>query len=206
MPFSKWRYWRRFHLPNLLYVLVLVGVALGSYWWVRSDSAEKSARVAPPIDRTAGVAKKAEFTQVNRNGRLQYHAVFDQAEYLANQDLRAQNIIVTTVAENQPKVVVTAKNAYWQAQNHRLMVNGEVELTREGTIDNPPLTLKTDSLQLDTEQGLAQTDSPFELTHGQSVLNGKHFRYDYQLRDLTMGKSADTGGRIYATLRNELKK
>ena len=37
-PPSKWRYWLRFHLPNFIYLLVLIAVAAGSYWLVKSNS------------------------------------------------------------------------------------------------------------------------------------------------------------------------
>ena len=41
MAFSRWQYWRRFNLPNVVYLLILIAIAGASFWWVRKDSAPK---------------------------------------------------------------------------------------------------------------------------------------------------------------------
>ena len=47
----------------------------------------------------------------------------------------------------------------------------------------------------------ASSDEAFTMKQGDSVLMGKRFRYDYQLRDLSMG--GPDGGRIKAQIMNQ---
>ena len=66
--------------------------------------------------------------------------------------------------------------------------------------DSRPMVLTTEKMTVDMAQGLASSDEAFTMKQGESVLNGKRFRYDYQLRDLSMG--GPDGGRIKAQIVN----
>jgi hypothetical protein len=71
------------------------------------------------------------------------------------------------------------------------------------------MTLATETMRVNMNQGLASSDEAFVMTSGASKVTGKRFRYDYQLRDLDMGGGQmDThqGTRIKAEIVNAVHK
>ena len=198
MAFSRWQYWRRFYLPNTIYLLILLGVMGASYWYVRKDMANQPAAQAKQTDKIDGFAKEIELTQTNETGKLMYHATLQNIEHFGNDDINGQSIVLISNAKGQPKVVVKADQAQWHTQQQTVTLTGNIELLRESANPSESMGIKTQSMQVDMMHGMASSDDAFEMHQGNSTLTGKGFRYDYQLRDLTMG-GAD-GGRIKATL------
>lgn len=79
-------------------------------------------------------------------------------------------------------------------------------VTREAepnNTDSGTMILTTEAMTVDMARGLASSDEAFTMKQGDSVLTGKRFRYDYQLRDLSMG--GPDGGRIKAQILNQTK-
>lgn len=201
---NGWRYWRRFNLPNIVYLLILIAIMALSYWYVRKDIGEQATPVAKPTDRVDGFAEQAELSQTSKNGSLLYHAAMNGVEHLGNDDLKGKNIILITTADKQPRVTVKANQAVWHSQAQTVELSGQVELIRDvepNDADSRMMTLTTEQMSVDMSQGLASSDDAFTLKQGDSVLSGKRFRYDYQLRDLSMGGAE--GGRIKAQIQQK---
>ncbi len=198
---NSWRYWRRFNLPNLVYLLLLMGIMALSYWYVRQDTGEPPAAASKQPDRMDGFAQQAELTQTSKDGSLLYHAAMNAVEHFGNDDLKGKDVILITTRDKQPRVVVKAQQAVWHSQAQTVDVSGQVELIRDVDPNDPDsrvMTLTTERMSVDMAQGLASSDEVFTLKQGDSVLSGKRFRYDYQLRDLSMGGT--DGGRIKAQI------
>lgn len=200
---NGWRYWRRFNLPNIVYILILLAIMALSYWYVRKDAAEQAAPPPKQSDRMDGFAQQAELTQTSKDGTLLYHAAMTDIEHFGNSDLKGKAVYLIATGDKQPRVTVHANQAIWRGQAQVVELSGQVILTREAEANDPnsrPMVLQTEHMTVDMAQGLASSDDAFTMTQGASVLNGKRFRYDYQLRDLSMG-GAD-GGRIKAQIVN----
>ena len=209
MAFSRWHYWRRFNLPNVVYLLILIAIAGGSYWWVRKDTNTQTVVQNQPLDRMDGYAESAELTQTSDNGKLMYQATMNQIEHFGNQNLTGQNIVLVSTAAGQPKVVVRAQKAIWNSAEKIVELSGQVMLQRESDGENQDMTLATEKMQVNMNQGLASGDEAFVMTHGASKVTGKRFRYDYQLRDLEMGgepADAQQLERIKAEIVNAVRK
>ena len=191
--YNGWRYWRRFNLPNLVYILLLLGIMALSYWYVRKDTGEQAAPAAKPTDRMDGFAEQAELTQTSKDGTLLYHASMTGIEHFGNDDIKGKTVYLITTSDKQPRVTVKTVD-----------LTGQVVLTREAEpndADSRTMTLTTEAMTVNMAQGLASSDEAFTMKQGDSVLTGKRFRYDYQLRDLSMGGS--DGGRIKAQIMNQ---
>lgn len=197
----RWRYWRRFNLPNVVYLLILIAIMALSYWYVRKDAGNDAPTAAKPTDRMDGFAEQAELSQTSKDGSLLHHASMSGVEHFGNDDLKGKNLILITTRDKQPRVTVKASEAVWHSQAQTVDLMGQVELVRDAEADDRdsrPMVLTTERMRVDMAQGLASSDEVFTLKQGDSVLSGKRFRYDYQLRDLSMG-GAD-GGRIKASI------
>ena len=204
---SRWRYWRRFILPNLSYLLILVAVMALSYWFVIRDSQDnKAAQNAKPTDRMDSFAQQTELTQTSKDGSLLYHASMNDIEHFANDDLKGHNVTFVTTGDKQPPIIIKAQQALWHKEARTVDLSGQVEMIREVEPDDSDsriMTLKTETITVDMDQGLASSDAFFTMTQGESVLTGTRFRYDYQLRDLDMG--GPDGDRIKAQIVNMTK-
>lgn len=216
---SRWKYWRRFNLPHLVYLLVLIGLAGLSYWWVRQDGAQ-TANAEPVVpERMDGYAQKVELTQASADGVLRYHAAMDRVQHFGNQNIQGQNVTLESTAKGQPKVVVRAQLATWHHQEKFIELSGDVWLLREpiageGSVgDNPAMRLHTEALRVDMVQGVATGAGSFEWQQGERTISGARFVYDYQLRELSMGVVNDptkgaqpVGGRVRAVFKNAFAK
>jgi LPS export ABC transporter protein LptC len=208
MASSRWQYWRRFNLPNVAYLLILLAIAGGSYWWVRKDAATQTVAQDKQPERMDGYAETAELTQTSDNGKLLYQGTMSRIEHFGNQNLNGANIVLISTADGQPKVVVKAQKAVWNSVDKTVDLSGNVVLQREPDGKNQDMILSTDKMQVNMAQGLASSDEAFVLNNGASTVAGKRFRYDYQLRDLEMGvaaKDAQQGGRIKAEIVNAVR-
>ena len=204
--YNGWRYWRRFNLPNLVYLLLLIAIMALSYWYVRKDTNQQSEPVAKPTDRMDGFAEQAELTQTSKDGTLLYHASMTGIEHFGNDDIKGKTVYLITTSDKQPRVTVKADQAVWRSQAQTVDLTGQVVLTREAepnNTDSGTMILTTEAMTVDMAQGLASSDEAFTMKQGDSVLTGKRFRYDYQLRDLSMG--GPDGGRIKAQILNKPK-
>ena len=200
---NGWRYWRRFNLPNIIYILILLAIMALSYWYVRKDAASKPQPPTKQTDRMDGFAEQAELTQTSKDGSLLYHATMSNIEHFGNDDLAGKSVYLIATSDKQPRVTVHANQAVWHGQAQNVDLSGQVVLTREAEANDPdsrPMVLTTEKMTVDMAQGLASSDEAFTMKQGESVLNGKRFRYDYQLRDLSMG--GPDGGRIKAQIVN----
>lgn len=200
---NGWRYWRRFNLPNIIYILILLAIMALSYWYVRKDAASKPQPPAKQTDRMDGFAEQAELTQTSKDGTLLYHASMSNIEHFGNNDLAGKSVYLIATSDKQPRVTVHANQAVWHGQAQTVDLTGQVVLTREADSKDPDsrvMTLTTEKMSVDMAKGLASSDEAFTMKQGESVLHGKRFRYDYQLRDLSMGGS--DGGRIRAQIVN----
>lgn len=209
MAFSRWQYWRRFNLPNVVYLLILIAIAGASFWWVRKDSVPKPVAQNQQPERMDGYADRAELTQTSDNGKLLYQATMNHIEHFGNQNLSGQEVVLISTADGQPKVVVRAQKAVWNSAEKIVDLSGNVFLQREPDGKNQDMTLATETMRVNMNQGLASSDEAFVMTSGASKVTGKRFRYDYQLRDLNMGggqMDTQQGTRIKAEIVNAVHK
>ena len=211
MAKSRWHYWRRFNLPHVIYLLVLIALAAVSYWWVRMDAKEIKVVQKSPTGQMDGFAENAQLSQISGNGKTMFQASMDHITHFGNQNISGQNLILTATGDQQPKVVVKAQKAVWDSKGKAIELTGDVWLMREADARNPKtqaMQLHTEQMRVDMKQALASSDAPFELKQGLSTVIGQRFKYDYQLRDLDMGvgasgqANATQGARIKAQILN----
>ena len=202
---SKWRYWLRFHLPNFIYLLVLIAVAAGSYWLVKSNSNDTAA--ANPNKNPELVnafASGLEVSQTGKNGQVSYIVTAKQADHFGTNNATVKDVTVTATPKDGGEVVTaTATDGVWNDELHTVKLTGNVIINRAAAADSAAMHLSTELLNIDLYNDLASSDQAFEFNHGQTVANGTGFSYDYVLRDLKMGGTPNT--RIKATLVNEAK-
>lgn len=203
--FSRWRYWTRFHLPNLIYLLILAAIAAGSFWWIRQNkvSSQKIPDKNPAL--VDAFAQGLTLNRTNKDGSIGYVLTARDIVHFGNQNGTVKTVTLVATPIGQPSMTAVASNGTWSDETHLITLNGDVKMTRAATQqDAEEMVLTTDEIQIHLYDGQASTDKPFKVKQGKSEMTGTGFTYDYQLRNLDMGQKPD---RIKATLYgHELKK
>jgi LPS export ABC transporter protein LptC len=196
--FSRWRYWTRFHLPNLIYLLILLAIAAGSFWWIKRDAnlAKKTAEKRPEL--VDAFAEGMTINRTNKDGSVGYVLTAKDVVHYGDKDGTVKTVTLVATPMGQPAMTAVANDGTWSDDTHVVQLSGDVKMTRAGSDEADEMILTTDAMQINLYDGMASTDLPFEVTQGKSEMNGKSFRYDYQLRNLTVGGQKDE--RIKATL------
>jgi len=201
---SKLRYWLRFHLPNLIYLLVLIAVAAVSYWLVKNNSDTTAASNNKNPELVNAFASGLEVSRTGKNGKIAYLVTAKEVLHYGTDNATVKTItVVATPKDGSPTVTATANDGVWNDKDHIVQLTGQVNIQREAAPDSEAMALTTEALNVNLYNDLATTDLPFEYKRGASVITGTGFAYDYGLRNLKMGGQPNT--RIKATLINEVK-
>lgn len=201
---SKLRYWLRFHLPNLIYLLLLVAVAGASYWLVQSNSDTATTSDNKNPELVNAFASGLEVSRTGKNGKIAYLVTAKEVLHYGTDNATVKNItVVATPKDGSPVVTATANDGVWNDKDHIVQLTGQVNIQREAAADSAAMSLVTEATNVDLYNDLASTDLPFEYKNGTNIVTGTSFAYDYGLRNLKMGGQPNT--RIKAILTNEVK-
>lgn len=204
-PPSKWRYWTRFHLPNLIYLLLLITIAGGSYWLVKNNSDQPKQANNKKPELVNSFANGLEVTRTGKNGNVDYQVSATDVLHYGTNDATVKNVkVIATPKDGGATVTATATDGVWDDENHKVALKGAVVIDRTAEPESAAMHLETESLDIDLYNNLATTKEDFKFIHGQSVATGKAFEYDYATRDLHMGGQPNS--RLKATFVNENKK
>lgn len=200
ISFSRWRYWWRFHLPNVLYLLILLAVAAGSYWWIRKDNATaKPAKVAHP-ELADAFSSGMQINRTGKDGSVEYVVTAKEVTHYGDKNAELKDVTVDATPVGQPVSSAHADTAIWTDSTHVINLQKNVVLERKATKDDTPMTLKTEAMSIDLYTNLAKSDLPFVVDQGNNKVSGTGFQYDYGLKDLKMG--GQPKDRIKAVLNN----
>ncbi|TDR30810.1 LPS export ABC transporter periplasmic protein LptC [Hydromonas duriensis] len=199
--FSRWRYWTRFHLPNLIYLLILIVVAAGSYWWIKKDSeTEKPAKEHHP-ELADAFTSGMQINRTGKNGAVEYVVTAKEVVHFGDKNAELKEVTVAATPIGQPTSTARADTATWSDETHVIDLKGHVVMNRLATPETAPLELTTEAMTIGLYSNIASSDDAFVLTRGQhDSVKGRRFSYDYASRDLMMG--GNTGERISAVLQN----
>lgn len=200
IPFSRWRYWWRFHLPNVLYLLILLAVAAGSYWWIKKDNATtKVAKEARP-ELVDAFSSGMQINRTGKDGKVAYVITAKEVAHYGDKNAELKDVTVNSTPVGQPTSTAHAETALWTDSTHVIVLQSKVQLERKETAETTPMKLTTDAMTINLYNNMANSELPFVLEQGTSKVSGKRFQYDYASHNLKMGGQAQD--RIKAELNN----
>lgn len=203
-PFFRWRYWKRFHLPNLIYLLLLIALATASYWWVKQSNQTINTPDKYP-ELVDAFADSLTVNRTNKDGSVAFILSAQNTVHYGNKNAAINQVNLLATPTGQIPTATTAANGIWSEDLNQITLNGEVKMTRAADLESEEMILTTESLQINLYDGLASTDTAFKMTRGKNEMIGSGFTYDYQLRNLTLNPQKQ--GRIKAVLYNhDIKK
>lgn len=198
--FSRWRYWLRFHLPNVLYLLILLAVAAGSYWWITKDNANAKPSKESHPELVDAFTSGMQINRTGKNGAVAYVITAKEVVHYGDKDAELKDVTVVATPIGQPVSTSRADKAIWSDTTHVIELSGNVVMDRLTTPEAPPLHLTTDAMSIGLYNNIASSDLPFVMTQGDDSITGRRFRYDYASRNIIMG--GKTGDRVKGMLHN----
>lgn len=198
--FSRWRYWWRFHLPSVAYLLILLALTAGSYWWVTNETAKPEVVKVSHPELVDAFASGMQINRTGKDGSVSHAIIAKTVAHFGDQNAELVDVTIISTPIGQAPSTTTADTAVWHGETHVIDLKGHVVMDRLLTAQSPHMHLTTDAMSINTDESIATTSLPFVFTQNEDIIIGKKIRYDYGLRNLDLG--GDAGERVKATLQN----
>lgn len=154
----------------ILYV-VLVALALGSWYLARDRSDDTSTEVfADPVHR-GFYLKNARILGTGQSGELLYEIEADRAEQRVDQSVDFQNVRLFYSPESDVPWIVQADNATIRSEEPNMVfLSGHVRAVSSGNGSQGDTEIRTDYLELDPNNFIAETDERVQIRLGERSL------------------------------------
>lgn len=162
------------HWPSQLFPIIVLTLLAGMTFWLQRavDSGEvrSNGKLRHEADATAENFTVRRFDQ---NGQVKYRLTAPYLIHYPDDDSSEVNSpLITSYRPGSPPVTITSKFARVTSQGEIAYFWEDVVITRTGTPERPALIARTNDLTAKTEVGFAFTNSPVEITQGQSRVTG----------------------------------
>jgi len=160
-------------------IVLLASLAGVSYWYSQTTRFKK---IAVPVSREGPdfVANGVTLTQFDETGRAtnRLHAV-ELMHFAADDHSELSQPRLISLRPDQPLLEVRAKSANVEGGGERILLSGDVVVTRApGSDGAPPMQLRTQQLTAIPDFDRYSTDAPIEIEHGDSVVRSVGMDYD----------------------------
>jgi lipopolysaccharide export system protein LptC len=180
--------------PSQTFPIVLLALLAGLTFWLQKtitgDDIKHDGKLRHDPD---AIAENFMVRRFDETGHIKYRL---NAPYLAHfpdddsSELKFPTLI--TYRPDAPTVTISAREAKTTAKGETIYLSEDVIIRRAATTKRPEMLIRTTDLTAKPDAGLAFTDSPVEVTQGQSWVKGIGAHLDNNTSRLTL-KSQVTG-------------
>lgn len=162
------------HWPSQLFPIILLGALAGLTFWLQNavdgDDGKHDGKFRHDPD---AIAENFVVRRFDESGKVKYRLTAPYLEHFPDDDSsELKSPVLTSYRPNAPDVTVTARNARVTSRGEVAYLWEDVRLSRAATAKQPELVARSPDLTVQTEDGIAFTGSPVEITQGQSWLTG----------------------------------
>lgn len=153
-----------------LFVLSLA--ALGSWYVARQHGGEDPAATAPPPVHRGYYLENARILGTAADGSLLYEIRAEYAEQQRDERIRFSAVQIEYSPASEVPWSIRADTAIMSPQENQVLLEGNVQATSGQGFSGQETVILTDSLGLDPERYIAETDDRIRLRIGESNLTG----------------------------------
>lgn len=162
------------HWPSQLFPIIILSVLAGLTFWLQSaielgnDKHDGKLRHDPD-----GIAENYVVRRFDENGLVKYRLTGPHMVHYPDDDsseLRSPTLV--SYRPDAPQITVTSKFAKVTSKGEVAYLWDDVRITRAATPEQQELVARMPDLTVQTEAGFAFTNSPVEITQGQSWVTG----------------------------------
>ncbi len=166
-------------ITGFIAILLLASLAAISYWYSQSTRL-KNLGSPVSLEGPDFVVSGVTLTQFDNTGRATNRLHAEQLEHFAVGDraeLTQPRLI--SLRPGQPQLEARAKNARLEEGGERVLLSGDVVITRAPGADGaPPMQLRTERLVALPDLDRYSTDAAVEIDRGDSVVRSIGMDYD----------------------------
>jgi len=160
-------------------IVLLASLAGVSYWYSQTTRLKK---ISSPVSREGPdfVVNGVTLTQFDETGRAtnRLHAA-ELMHFAADDHAELAQPRLISLRPNQPQLEARAKSANVEAGGERVLLSGDVVVTRApGRDGSPPMQLRTQQLTAIPDLDRYSTDVAAEIDNGDSVVRSVGMDYD----------------------------
>lgn len=170
-------------------ISVALLTALGLFTFYLSQVAEsenqRTVSTAPASNRPDYFVDRMAVLSMTPEGAPSYRLEARRLEHFASSDIAAfEAPIMVSLDPQRPRVTVTALRGELLDRGDEVRLSGEVHLTREGSAERAPMTVRTEYAIVYPNTDRVVTDRPVEVIQGDRQLNGTGMLLDHRSRQL----------------------
>ena len=162
------------HWPSQLFPVVLLALLAGlSFMLQRAVDQEEAKQDGKPRHDPDAIAENFVARRFDENGLVKYRLTAPYLVHFPDDDSsELKSPVLISYRQSAPPIEVTGKNARVTAKGETIYIWDEVRVTRAATPERPEMVARMPDLTAQPDAGTAFTNSPVEITQGQSWMTG----------------------------------
>jgi lipopolysaccharide export system protein LptC len=182
------------HWPSQLFPIILLALLAGlTFWLQKAMSGGDTHNDGKFRHDPDAIAENFVVRRFDETGQVKYRLIAPYLVHYADDDsseLKSPRLI--SYRPNASPVEVVAENAKVTSKGETIFLWDDVILTRTASADRPAMVARMPDLTAQPDAGFAFTNSPVEITQGQSWIKGVGAHLDNNTSTLVL-KSQVTG-------------
>jgi lipopolysaccharide export system protein LptC len=172
---ARARYW--------LLLLPLVGLLGMTYWLNMQTQTELPKAKFDPRLGIDALMENFSATKMDAQGKPHFILSAKQLHHFPEDDSTTlDEPVLTTLSNEGIAIHTTAKQGKITSKGEEIILNDQVEMLRDASLQQGKLTLQTEYLHILPNQNLISTDLPIILTDARSTIHAVGMEMDYKLR------------------------
>jgi LPS export ABC transporter protein LptC len=174
-------------LSGPLSLLFLIGLAVGSWWLARRDTAGGDRLPAPLAAQPGYYLSDATFEQTDASGRLTLRAHSTRAAQQSEQGpVRLEQVAVHYFPEPGQDWLMTSTSGALPPNGRIVTFEGDVRLSAAAAAAATGAVVHTEHLSLDIDSNLATTADPVRIEFGRHAVLARGLRADLKRETLRL--------------------
>lgn len=162
------------HWPSQLFPIILLVLLAGLTLWlqktVEGGDAQSDGKLRHDPD---AIAENFLVRRFDETGNVKYRLSAPYLEHFPDDDTsELKQPVLVSFRPEKPAITISANFAKVTAKGEVAFLWDDVRLSRASTGNRPELLARMPDLTVETDDGIAFTNSPVEITEGQSWLTG----------------------------------
>lgn len=176
------------HWPSQLFPVILLALLAGlSFWLQKAVDLETPKHDGKLRHDPDSIAENFVARRFDHQGRVRYRLTAPYMEHFPDDDTSLlTSPVLTSLRADAPPVTVTARNAKVTSKGETIYLWDDVNVTRAATAERPAMVARMPDLTAQPDAGFAFTNSPVEITQGQSWIKGVGARLDHNSSTLVL--------------------
>jgi lipopolysaccharide export system protein LptC len=162
------------HWPSQLFPIIILSVLAGLTFWLQGATEPGNNNINGKLRHDPdGIAENYVVRRFDETGQVKYRLSGPYMVHYPDDDtseLRSPTLV--SYRPNAPQVSITSNFAKVTSKGEVAYLWEDVRITRAATSEHPELLARSPDLTVNTDAGTAFTNSPVEITQGQSWVTG----------------------------------